>query len=213
MQEETHTPDLFHLTETEFFKNLRQGLLTEDLHIYLRDFIVKVHEVANPHSSHQAYALDAMLIADIEFKKFKSLDMLASANKAMVATVDMAHEFLLHKMEEVRKQIPTFKPTPKKKCVEGIDLRWRGTKTEFSELCYALKVGGFLGNGVSMNEIVRTLSDAFNADVSTDYAKSRIHMSKCRSENYSPTAFIEKMLTTVRKALRFDTCKDIISDL
>lgn len=31
MQDVTNTPDLFHLTETELFKNLRQGLLTEDI--------------------------------------------------------------------------------------------------------------------------------------------------------------------------------------
>ena len=36
------------LTETEFFKKLRKGLHDENLHVDLRDFIVRVHEVTHP---------------------------------------------------------------------------------------------------------------------------------------------------------------------
>lgn len=36
------------LTETEFFKKLKKGLHTEDLHLELRDFMIHIHEVTLP---------------------------------------------------------------------------------------------------------------------------------------------------------------------
>lgn len=44
------------LTETEFFRKLRKGLPTEDLHVELRDFIIRVHEVTHPASPLRFYA-------------------------------------------------------------------------------------------------------------------------------------------------------------
>lgn len=40
MQDVTNTPDLFHLTETELFKILRQRLLTEDILSIMRRVIM-----------------------------------------------------------------------------------------------------------------------------------------------------------------------------
>ena len=46
------------LTETEFFKKLKKGLHTEDLHLELRDFMIHIHEVTLP-------AKAGILIADV----------------------------------------------------------------------------------------------------------------------------------------------------
>lgn len=41
--------DIFALTETEFFKKLRKGLHDENLHVDLRDFIVRVQKLPTLH--------------------------------------------------------------------------------------------------------------------------------------------------------------------
>lgn len=76
------------LTETEFFRKLRKGLPPEDLHVDLRDFILRVHEVTHPASPHRFYALEALVVADIELSQFKTSDALTIANEALSAAIN-----------------------------------------------------------------------------------------------------------------------------
>lgn len=179
------------LTETEFFKKLRKGLHDEDLHVDLRDFIVRVHEVTHPASPHRFYALEALVIADIELSQFKTSDALTIADEALSAAINRAHNYVLMKLHEHRNLLG-FMPKENGTEIEGT-LRWTMDKTKFSMLCIALKVGKCFGNS-SLDKIVKMLGKAFNVKVSTQYVRNRIQSFMQRNQDYSPTDFIEYLL-------------------
>lgn len=179
------------LTETEFFKKLRKGLHDEDLHVDLRDFIIRVHEVTHPASPHRFYALEALIIADIELSQFKTSDALTIANQALSAAINRAHDYVLMKLHEHRNLLG-FMPKENGTEIEGT-LNWSMDKTKFSMLCIALKVGKCFGDS-SLDKIVKMLGKAFNVKVTTQYVRNRIQSFMQRSQNYSPTDFIEYLL-------------------
>ena len=179
------------LTETEFFKKLRKGLHDEDLHVDLRDFIIRVHEVTHPASPHRFYALEALVIADIELSQFKTSDALTIANEALSAAINRAHDYVLMKLHEHRNLLG-FIPKENGTEIEGT-LNWSMDKTKFSMLCIALKVGRCFGDS-SLDKIVKMLGKAFNVKVSTQYVRNRIQSFMPRNQDYSPTDFIEYLL-------------------
>ena len=179
------------LTETEFFKKLRKGLHDENLHVDLRDFIVRVHEVTHPSSPHRFYALEALIIADIELSQFKSSEALALANESLAIAINRAHDYVLMKLHEHRNLLG-FMPKENGTEIDGT-LHWSMDKTKFSMLCIALKVGKCFGN-CSLDKIVKRLGKAFNVKVSTQYVRNRIQSFTQRNQDYSPTDFIEYLL-------------------
>ena len=189
------------LTETEFFKKLRKGLHDENLHVDLRDFIVRVHEVTHPASPHRFYALEALVIADIELSQFKTNDALTIANEALSAAINRAHDYILMKLHEHRNFLG-FIPKENGTEIEGT-LRWTMDKTKFSMLCIALKVGKCFGNS-SLDKIVKMLGKAFNVKVSTQYVRNRIQSFMQRNQDYSPTDFIEYLLNGLKKFMLGD---------
>lgn len=198
MQEVTNTPDLFHLTETEFFKNLRQGLLTEDLSLHLRDFMIRVHEVATPNSSNRSFILDVLVITDIEFRRLRSQDYLYSANHALVGMIEMAHEYLCHKIEQVRKDFPSIQTISKDEIVEDICLNWKGNKSEFIQICHALKVAKLFGE-TSQAKIIRVLAKACNVDIDAQYARNCI--SGLQSRAQGSKGVLGKLVCAVKNIL------------
>ena len=69
---ETRRLDLFHLTNLEVFKNLRQGLFSAELPAQLTDLIITIHEVTATGSPMHNYALELLTIADIQLSEIKS---------------------------------------------------------------------------------------------------------------------------------------------
>ena len=183
--------NLLALTETEFFQKLRQGLHTEDLHVDLRDFIIRVHEVTHHTSPHRFYALEALVIADIELSEIKNSNTLALANESLASAINRAHDYVLMKLHEHRNLLG-FTPNHKGTEIEGT-LRWSFDKTKFSMLCIALKVGKCFGN-CSLEKIVDKLGKAFNVKVSAQYVRNRVQSFTQRNQDYSPTDFIEYLL-------------------
>lgn len=179
------------LTETEFFRKLREGLPPEDLHVELRNFIIRVHEVTHPASPHRFYALEALVIADIELNKLRNSDALALANESLAGAISRAHDYVLVKLHEHRNLLG-FVANEGGTDIEGT-LNWSFDKTKFSMLCIALKVGKCFGN-CSLDKIVKRLGKAFNVNVSTQYVRNRIQSFMQRSQDYSPTDFIEYLL-------------------
>lgn len=157
------------LAETEFFRKLRKGLPAEDLHVELRDFIIRVHEVTHPASHHRFYALEVLVIADIELSQFKTSDALTIANEALSAAINRAHDYVLMKLHEHRNLLG-FMPKENGTEIEGT-LNWSMDKTKFSMLCIALKVGRCFGNSY-LDKIVKMLGKAFNVKVSTQYVRN-----------------------------------------
>jgi len=198
MQDVTNTPDLFHLTETEFFKNLRQGLLTEDLSLHLRDFMIRVHEVSTPKSSNRSFILDVLVITDIEFRRLKSQDYMYSANQALVGMVEMAHEYLCHKIEQIRNELPTIQLVEKENMVEDVNLNWRGNKSEFIQICHALKVAKLFGE-TSQAKIIRVLAKACNVDIDAQYARNCI--SGLQSRAQGSKGVLGKLVCAVKNIL------------
>ena len=186
------------LTETEFFKKLRKGLHDEDLHVELRDFIIRVHEFTHPASPHRFYALEALVIADIELSQFKSSDALTIATEALSAAINRAHDYVLMKLHEHRNLLG-FMPKENGTEIEGT-LNWSMDKTKFSMLCVALKVGKCFGDS-SLDKIVKMLGKAFNVKVTTQYVRNRIQSFMQRNQDYSPTDFIEYLLYGLKNFL------------
>ena len=198
MQDVTNTPDLFHLTETELFKNLRQGLLTEDLSLHLRDFIIRVHEVANPNMANKAFVMDALIITDIEFRYIKTQEHMARANKALVEMVEKAHEYLLHKIEQLRSNCPTIQPVVSANPIDDVNLSWKGNKSEFVQICHALKVARLFGEE-SQAKIIRVLAKACNVNIDDQYARNCISSFQSRSQHSGK--IISKLSSAVKNIL------------
>lgn len=188
--------NLLALTETEFFQKLRQGLHTEDLHVDLRDFIIRVHEVTHHTSPHRFYALEALVIADIELSEIKNSNTLALANESLTSAINRAHDYVLMKLHEHRNLLG-FTPNEKGTEIDGT-LRWSFDKTKFSMLCIALKVGKCFGN-CSLEKIVDKLGKAFNVKVSAQYVRNRVQSFTQRNQDYSPTDFIEYLLDGLKE--------------
>lgn len=55
--------DIFVLTETPLISKFRKGLLKEDCHVDVRDFILTVHEVTKSSANEREYVLEALVIA------------------------------------------------------------------------------------------------------------------------------------------------------
>lgn len=194
--------DIFALTETELFKKLRQGLLNEDLHVDAKEFMLCVHEVTNPESPTRAFALDALIIADIELQKIKEAKLFDEANRALAQTVEAAHKYVLFKIEAHKNNLIQFKPVKKADSVSSVTLGWRGDKTEFMELCYDLKIGEMVGDETSQADVIRVLAGVFGVDVTPDYCKKRFYELKVRSERKSKVALLDKMAKRVLANLK-----------
>lgn len=134
--------DIFALTETEFFKKLRKGLHDENLHVDLRDFIVRVHEVTHPSSPHRFYALEALIIADIELSQYKSSEALVLANESLATAINRAHDYVLMKLHEHRNLLG-FMPQENGTEIDGT-LHWSMDKTKFSMLLHSVEGGQML---------------------------------------------------------------------
>lgn len=201
--------DIFVLTDTPFFEKLRQQLKDEDLHVEGREFLLMVHEITKPSSAVKTFALDALIIADIEFRHIKSTQELHAANRALADMVDKAHRYVLHKIEECKASGVTFVEVPDESKIESISVDWNRTKSEFSLLCYVLKLAQSFAPKTTQAAIVKSLSSAFNADVSPEYAKKIIYEAKM-----SPTIdkagirFLKQLVGAGQYLLDLDTAYD-----
>lgn len=194
--------DIFVLTETPLISKFRKGLLKEDCHVDVKDFILTVHEVTKSSANEREFVLEALVIADIELRHLKSVHDLNKTNHALAGMVEQAHNYVLHKIEECKTNIGAFTPVQASHAVEGITLTWTRNKSEFSALCYALKVGECFGKNISQADIVRALSKTFNVEVSPDYAKKRIYESKMSTlKRKTGVAFLERLAAALRNLL------------
>ncbi|WP_289189338.1 hypothetical protein, partial [Xylanibacter rodentium] len=95
---ETRRLDLFHLTNLEVFKNLRQGLFSAELPAQLTDLIITIHEVTATGSPMHNYALELLTIADIQLSEIKSRMMLNQVNEALASAFNTAHSYVSRKL-------------------------------------------------------------------------------------------------------------------
>lgn len=95
---ESRRMDLFHLTNLEVFKNLRQGLFSESLPAQLTDLIISIHGVTSTDSPMRHHALELLTIADIQFAEIKSRLMLDQVNEALASAFNTAHNYVARKL-------------------------------------------------------------------------------------------------------------------
>ena len=70
------------------------------------------------------------------------------------------------------------------------DLRWTGTKTELTELLYALNASGVLRNGeVEMKKLVMVCKELFNLDLGNIYKT----YGEIKAREKDPTKFLDLM--------------------
>lgn len=192
---ESKTADLFHLTETEFFKNLRQGLLSEDLHVHLRDLIISIHEVTAPNSPYSHCALEMLICADLSFAIFKNNDTLGKANKALADAVDRAHQYVLNKLNSLGAGCQYVKPQGDP--LVKSQLTWTRDKSRFAQFCHMVKVGKLVHSEDTMEDIVQVLGPVFGLDMSTQYVRNRISALKYIDADKSMTPFLDEMKEAV----------------
>lgn len=192
-------PNIFHLTETPFFESLRQGLQAEDIHIRLRDFIVRVQEVSNPTNGDPSFILDMLVLTEIELQVLRNSERMAKANAAIALAVEKAHGFLCHKMEQVRHAMPPFQSIPAEDSISDVSLEWKGDKTQFVMLCHALQVSKFFGKA-SRASILKVLGKALNVKVDQAYANNRINALPSLGLK-SVTSVLDHMKTCVQQRI------------
>lgn len=186
---ESRRIDLFHLTDLEIFKSLRQGLFSADLPAQLRDLILSIHEVTTPKSPNRHVALELLVYADIEFSVFKSSETMARVNEALAAAVNRAHDYVLMKLNEVSSSIG-YVATEGEPEIQS-DIQWNNSKAALVYLCHAIKVGGCVMPKNKFSQLLRTLSSAFNIEISEAYAQNLITGLRSKSSDKSVTKFFD----------------------
>lgn len=197
---ETRRLDLFHLTNLEVFKNLRQGLFSAVLPAQLTDLIITIHEVTATGSPMHNYALELLTIADIQFSEIKSRMMLDQVNEALASAFNTAHNYVARKLQALS-SVPGFTPYTGEPELKST-LRWRKPKSHFAHLCHAIKVGGCIMDDDSFSELVRNMAAALNIDVSVHYVNNIISSLKFKQSNKSITEFLDGLRKGVEEDIR-----------
>lgn len=186
---ESRRLDLFHLTNLEVFKNLRQGLFSSDLPAQLTDLIITIHVVTSANSPMHNYALELLTIADIQFSEIKSRMMLNQVNEALASALNTAHSYVVRKLQSLSSMVG-FSAAPETQDIKST-LRWRKPKSHFAHLCHAIKVGGCIMDDDSFSELVRNMAAALNLDVSVHYVNNIISSLKSKDSSKSITEFLD----------------------
>lgn len=187
------------LTETEFFKKLRKGLHDENLHLELRDFMIHIHEVTLPDSFNRAIILDALVVADIEFRILISQKEKEQVSADVIAIIKAAQEFLLHKLEVCKKynldltmtKVDNNTPVSEVNEVKSQkQLVWKRGLSDFNQLCYGLTLGRSFDPDVTVTDVADVLSLAFNISYRRNYLYKTLNNLKERSKK-SITSFFD----------------------
>ena len=197
---ESRRMDLFHLTDLEVFKNLRQGLFSESLPAQLTDLIISIHGVTSTDSPMRHYALELLTIADIQFSEIKSRMMLNQVNEALASAFNTAHNYVVRKLQTLS-SVTGFTPETDASEIKS-NLRWRKPKSHFAHLCHAIKVGGCIMDDDSFSELVRNMASALNIDVSVHYVNNIISSLKFKQSNKSVTEFLDGLRKGVEEDIR-----------
>ncbi len=197
---ESRRMDLFHLTNLEVFKNLRQGLFSESLPAQLTDLIISIHRVTSTDSPMRHYALELLTIADIQFSEIKSRMMLDQVNEALASAFNTAHNYVVRKLQTLS-SVTGFTPETDASEIKS-NLRWRKPKSHFAHLCHAIKVGGCIMDDDSFSELVRNMASALNIDVSVHYVNNIISSLKFKQSNKSVTEFLDGLRKGVEEDIR-----------
>lgn len=194
------------LTETEFFKKLRKGLHDEDLHVDLRDFMIHIHEVTLPENSNRAIILDALVIADIEFRILINQKEKEKVNADVITIIKAAQDFLLHKLEECKKHHLNLVMTPIGEDASVSEIReiksrkqliWRRDLADFNQLCYGLTLGESFDPDVTVTDVADALSHTFNVKYRRNYLYKTLNNLKERSKK-SITSFFDWIVGKMR---------------
>lgn len=197
---ESRRMDLFHLTNLEVFKNLRQGLFSESLPAQLTDLIISIHGVTSTDSPMRHYALELLTIADIQFSEIKSRMMLNQVNEALASAFNTAHNYVVRKLQTIS-SVTGFTTNTDASEIKS-NLRWRKPKSHFAHLCHAIKVGGCIMDDDSFSELVRNMASALNIDVSVHYVNNIISSLKFKQSNKSVTEFLDGLRKGVEEDIR-----------
>lgn len=192
--------DLFHLTNLEVFKNLRQGLFSESLPAQLTDLIISIHGVTSTDSPMRHHALELLTIADIQFAEIKSRMMLNQVNEALASAFNTAHNYVVRKLQTIS-SVTGFTTNTDASEIKS-NLRWRKPKSHFAHLCHAIKVGGCIMDDDSFSELVRNMAAALNIDVSVHYVNNIISSLKFKQSNKSVTEFLDGLRKGVEEDIR-----------
>lgn len=194
------------LTETEFFRKLRKGLPPEDLHVDLRDFMIHIHEVTLPENSNRAIILDALVIADIEFRILINQKEKEKVNADVIAIIKAAQDFLLHKLEECRRHNLNLVMTPIGDDASVTEVReiksrkhliWRRDLADFNQLCYGLTLGKSFDPDITVTDVADALSYTFNVKYKRNYLYKTLNNLKERSKK-SITSFFDWIVGKMR---------------
>lgn len=186
---ESRRMDLFHLTNLEVFKNLRQGLFSESLPAQLTDLIISIHGVTSTDSPMRHHALELLTIADIQFAEIKSRMMLNQVNEALASAFNTAHNYVVRKLQTIS-SVTGFTTNTDASEIKS-NLRWRKPKSHFAHLCHAIKVGGCIMDDDSFSELVRNMAAALNLDVTVHYVNNIISSLKSKDSSKSVTEFLD----------------------
>ncbi len=186
---ETRRLDLFHLTNLEVFKNLRQGFFSESLPAQLTDLIISIHGVTSTDSPMRHHALELLTIADIQFAEIKSRMMLNQVNEALASAFNTAHNYVVRKLQTIS-SVTGFTTNTDASEIKS-NLRWRKPKSHFAHLCHAIKVGGCIMDDDSFSELVRNMAAALNLDVTVHYVNNIISSLKSKDSSKSVTEFLD----------------------
>lgn len=197
---ESRRMDLFHLTNLEVFKNLRQGLFSESLPAQLTDLIISIHGVTSTDSPMRHYALELLTIADIQFSEIKSRMMFDQVNEALASAFNTAHNYVIRKLQTLS-SVTGFTPETDASEIKS-NLRWRKPKSHFAHLCHAIKVGGCIMDDDSFSELVRNMASALNLDVSVHYVNNIISSLKFKQSSKSVTEFLDGLRKGVEEDIR-----------
>ena len=203
MQDVTNTPDLFHLTETEFFQKLTEGK-NENLHIAYRDFVLQVSEMCHNHN-HKGFVISALLYAEVEIAYLQTEKMRDAVNQELAAFVTKALHFVRKTLAHYNDIKSHLVPEPMQ--MPEIGLNWTANKTALIELGYAFKVAKCFGSNISAKEIVSKLAKLFNVDMTENYIYKKYNEMRVRGRN-SRAYFMDTLSSSLNDFMSYQDEED-----
>lgn len=188
--------DLFSLTETEFFQKLTEGK-NDNLHVAYKDFVLQVSEMCHK-STHKGYVITALVYVEVEIRHLQTARQRDEVNQELATFINKALHFVRHTLTHYKDMdIALFSA---EEAFDGVTLEWNADKTDFMELCYALKIGKCLNSDATVTDIMKALSKVFNLNVNPNYLHKRFTELKTRGKK-SRTAFLDVLVNRFNRFL------------
>ena len=172
----------FALTETEFFRLLSEGRVTDPqyINIHYRDFIMKVVEICSDRKN-KGVAISALLFVEVEISHLQTEAEREAMNQALASFISKSLAFIRNAISKLSDMAVEL--VNEEEILSEITLKWVDKKVALVELGYAFHVAKVFGGSFTVKEIVRRLARLFNVEITDHYIYKKYNEIRVRGSS------------------------------